>query len=53
MAVPPPLIAFQIGLAGPPDGSSGSNGVWDLGHLVHDLKKMSKLICWRIGADLD
>ena len=37
----------------PPDGGSGSEGTWNLGDLVNDLKQVSKLIGRGIGTDVD
>src|SRR5208337_3987633 len=39
--------------ADPPDSSSGSDGLGNLGHLVDHLEQVSKLIGGGIGTDLD
>jgi len=36
-----------------PDGGSGSDGMRNLGHLVHHLEQVSELIGGGIGADFD
>ena len=43
----------QSGLRHPPDEGSGSNGMWNLGNLIHDFEKMRKIVGGRIGADFD
>ena len=41
------------GSSNPSDGGSGSDGTGNLGHLVHHLEQVSKLIGGGIGTDLD
>jgi hypothetical protein len=43
----------ETGSSNPSDGGSGSDGTGDLGHLVHHLEQVSKLIGGGIGADLN
>ena len=47
------LAAAGRGSADPPDGGPCSNSTRNLGHPVHRLQQMSKLIGGGIGADLD
>ena len=43
----------DVGSANPADGGSGSDGLRDLGHLVHDLEKVGELTGWGIRTDFD